>query len=140
MSMSKRGNGHQVPARVRQREDKRGEDVKASRSKQALARQAAKFAERAGRDNLMGQAPPEQHVAEPVVARKAVPRGKSPPLHVAETRQVSTTSASGDASPRYLFDDARKLVGLAFDVALWPLRQARAIVRHILPRRDITPV
>ena len=136
--MSKRSGGHRVPARVRQREDNRGEDVKANKSKQALARQAAKFAERAGRDNLMGQAPPEQHVAEPVAARTVVARGRRPPVPEAETRQASTTSTVGDEAPRYLMDDARKLVGLAFDLALWPLRQARAVMRHMLPRRDVT--
>ena len=138
MTMSKRGNGHQVPARVRQREDNRGEDVKAARSKQALARQAARFAERAGRDNLMGHAPPEQHVAEPPRGlRKAVPRAKSAPLpEVEPRRQVSTTSH--EEPPRYLLDDARKIVGMAVHMAFWPLRQARAVMRSLLPRRDVT--
>jgi len=126
-----------VPARVRQREDNRGEDVKAAKSKQALARQTARFAERAGRDNIMGHAPPEQHVAE---LRKAVPRAQSKavPLPDEPARQQSTTSTANDESPRYLLDDARKVVGLAFHLALWPLRQARAIVRSLLPRRDVT--
>ena len=131
--MSKRGNRHQVPARVRQREDNRGEDVKAVKSKQVLARQTARFAERAGRDTIMGTAPPEQHVRE---RRQTTARVQSPSPAVAEPAQPA--NATRDEPPRYLLDDARKLVGLAVHLAFWPLRQARAIVRGMLAPKDVT--
>ena len=136
--MSKRGGGHQVPPRVRQREDNRGEDVKASRSKQALGRQTARFAARAGRETMMGQAPPEQHVQE---LRKSAGPGKS------KAAQESAASRGEPAQsqtmhraepPRYLLEDAKALVAHAFHLALAPLRLARSVLRGLISPKDAT--
>lgn len=136
--MSKRGGGHQVPPRVRQREDNRGEGVKASKSKQALGRQTSRFAARAGRETVMGQAPPEQHVQE---LRKTAGPSKSKAAHKpAASRVVPAQPQTMHRAepPRYLLEDAKALVGHAFHLALAPLRLARSVLRGLISPRDAT--
>lgn len=137
--MSKRGGGHQVPPRVRQHEDNRGEDVKASRSKQALARQNARFAARAGRETVMGQAPPEQHVQE---LRGTAGQGKkvkaAPERAAARVESPQPQAMDRGQPPRYLLEDVKVLVGHTIHLALAPLRLARAVLRGLISPKDAT--